>query len=145
LSYLVENQYDAYARVLTDGLQDVFEELHAIDPVDLVTHVRLGEYAAIEDLLLSSTELFFREGSLTFAWTASARIEWGNVPAVTLGMEFTHMSVSVFFDLSLRAMDQVVSIGSILFDPECHEPQERLKRLTRAVADAHLPRLAGRA
>ncbi|MCW6507351.1 hypothetical protein [Lichenifustis flavocetrariae] len=140
MTFLVENDHDAYARILVDGLQDVLQELHAIDLLDLVSFIRFSQYTAIEDLLQSSTELFFKEGTLTFAWNASVEMDWGDVPTVTLAMEFSHLTVSVFFDLSLRAMDQVVRVEGILFDPDCRDPLEKLKRLSRAVSDAHLPR-----
>jgi hypothetical protein len=140
LTYQIDANSGAYACILENGLKDVVDELHEIDPVDLVSFIRFGSFSAIEDLLQSSTELFFKEGTLTFAWTAGVEMDWGDVPTVTLGMEFHHRMVSVFFNLSLRALDRMVVVGGILFDPECHDPIEKLDRLSEAVADAHLPK-----
>jgi hypothetical protein len=142
LTYLVENDFGAYGRIIADGLADVFEELHAIELVDLVGHIRSSEYAAIEDLLQSSTELFFKDGTLTFAWNARVDLPWDGVPTVTLGMEFKNQTVSAFFNMSFQAHEQVVQVVGILFDPECRDAAERRFRLRQALVDAHLPRKA---
>ena len=145
MTSLVEHEQQACARLIADGLRDVLRELHAIDLVDLVSFIRFDRYPALEDLLQSATELFFKEGTFTFAWNAGVEMAWGDVPSVTLGMEFNHLTVSVFFNLTLRAMDQAVEVVGILFDPECHDPAERRRRLGQAITEAHLPRApAGR-
>jgi hypothetical protein len=142
LTYLVENDFGAYGRIIADGLADVFEELHAIDLADLVGHIRFDQHAAIEDLLQSATELFFKDGTLTFAWHARVDMPWDGVPTVTLGMEFKHQTVSVFFNMSFQARDHVVQVVGILFDPDCRDAGERRFRLRQALVDAHLPRKA---
>jgi hypothetical protein len=144
LTFLVENEQNAYARLIADGLKDVLDELHAIDLVDLVSFIRFDRYAAIEDLLQSSTELFFKDGSFTFGWNAWVDMAWGDMPSVTLGMEFNHPTVSVFFNLTLKAMEQAVEVVGVLFDPECPTAHERRRRLRQAIADAHLPRMQTR-
>lgn len=140
MSIEAESERKAFAMILLHGLREVIEELRAIDPVDLVSFVRFGSYAAIEDLLQSSTELFFRENTVSFGWTAAADMTWTEAPVVTLGMEFRHGPVSVFFDLSLRAVTQTVDVVGTLFDPLCHDPATRLTLLADAVADARLPK-----
>ncbi|MDX7950351.1 hypothetical protein P7D22_04060 [Lichenihabitans sp. Uapishka_5] len=144
MTFLVENEQNAYARLIADGLRDVLEELHAIDLVDLVSFIRFDRHAAIEDLLQSSTELFFKEGTITFGWNAWVDMAWGDMPSVTLGMEFNHRDVCVFFNLTLRAMEQAVEVVAVVFDPECPEPAERRRRLKKALSDALLPRAARR-
>ena len=130
-----------FAAILSDGLKEVVDELRAIDPVDLVSYIRFGSLAAIDDLLQSSTELFFQEGTLTFGWRAGTDVRWGDLPTVTLGMEFTHRSVSVFFNLSLGTLDSMVEVCGILFDPDCRDPNERIARLSEAITDAHVVRV----
>ena len=142
MTYLVENDYGAYGRIIAEGLAEVFEELHAIDLVDLVGHIRFGQHAAIEDLLQSSTELFFKDGTLTFAWDARVDLPWDSVPTVTLAMEFKHQTVSVFFNMSFQARAHLVQVVGILFDPDCRDDAERRYRLRQAMVDAHIPRKA---
>lgn len=143
MTFLVEHEQHAYARIIGDGLKDVLKELREIDLLDLVSFIRFDRYAAIEDLLQSSTELFFKEGTFTFAWNAGVDMAWGDVPSVTLGMEFNHLTVSVFFNLTLKAVEQTVEVMGVLFDPESYDPVERRRRLRQAIADARLARGTG--
>ncbi len=140
MSIGAESERGAFAVILTHGLSGVIEELRTIDPIDLVSFVRFGSYAALEDLLQSSTELFFRENTVTFGWTAGVDLSWDQGPTVTLGMEFRQGDVSVFFDLSLSAATHSVDVVSVLFDPPCRDSAEQLAVLAEAVADAHLPK-----
>ena len=130
----------AFAAIMAQSLAEVIEELHAIDPLDLVSYIRFGCFSAIEDLLQTSTELFFRDGTLTFGWSASADVSWDAVPVVTLGLEFRARSVSVFFDLTMRAAERLISIASVLFDPICPDPLEQKTQLREALAARVPPR-----
>lgn len=140
LSIEHDSERAALANVLAAGIEDVVEELRVIDPADLVSFIRFGSYPALEDLLQSSTELFFKDGTLVFGWTADVDLSWGDLPTVTLGMEFRHRAVSVFFDLSIRAASRMVDIAGIQFETACQDANERVKQLAEALADAHLPR-----
>jgi hypothetical protein len=135
-----EGDRQAYARVIAAELDDVVEDLHTIDPADLVSYIRFGSFAAIEDLLQSSAELFFKEGTLTFGWTADVDLTWEDAPKVTLGLEFNNRAVSVFFNLSLHALKREVEIAGVRFDPERLDSAERLSFLSEAIADARLPK-----
>ena len=99
MTYDAETDGGAYAAILADNLRDVAADLGAVDPVDLVSFIRFGCFTALEDLVQSSTELFFKHGTLTSAWTACVDLAWDSLPVVTLGLEFRHPGVSVFFDL----------------------------------------------
>ena len=127
------------AAMLADSLQDVTEELRAIDIVDLVSFIRFGSYRAIDDLIHSSTELFFRQGSLMSAWTACVDMAWETLPTVTLGMEFRHPVVSVFFDLLIGAGHDAVKVRGFLFEEPCETAGDGLRLLSRAIDDARLP------
>ena len=135
-----ESEREICADILARGIEDVVAELRVIDPVDLVSFIRFGSYLAIEDLLQSSAELFFKDATLTFGWSASVEMGWGETPRVTLGLEFRHRAVSVFFNLSIHAMDQIVQVTGIFFDAACPDPMERVTHLAEAVSDARLPR-----
>ena len=140
MSIETQSERGACAVILAHGLGDVVEELRAFDPVDLVSFVRFGSFGALEDLLQSSTELFFHEHTLTFGWTAAVEMNWNEGPTVTLGMEFRHGPVSVFFDLLLGPTSHDVQVVSTLFDPACADPGLRLTILSDALADARLPK-----
>lgn len=139
MNFSFETDLDRYAGVLAQGLQRVAEDLRTIDLVDVISYIRFGSYATLEDLLQSSTEMFFRHGVLSFAWTAGVDMAWGEEPTISVGMEFRHAAVTVFFDLLLRANDNAVRIGGILFEETRAGPADKVQRLRDAIADARLP------
>ncbi|MGI4764077.1 MAG: hypothetical protein ACRYGP_03260 [Janthinobacterium lividum] len=131
-----------YATVLAEGLREVTADLRTIDPVDLVSFIRFGSHGAIEDLIQSSVELFFKHGTLISSWSACVDLAWDTYPLVTLGMEFRHPIVSVFFDLVLGAHAGEVVIQAVLFEEPEPDAAGGVDRLARAIADARLPRRA---
>jgi len=134
-------QFDAgrYGAMLADSLSDVTADLRTIDLVDLVSFIRLGSHTAIEDLIHSSVELFFKQGSLISAWTACVDMAWESPPLVTLGMEFRHPVVSVFFDLLLRGPGDRVVVRGILFEEMVADAGGGLRLLADAIAESRLP------
>ena len=139
VTFTFETDLDRYAGVLAQGLQRVAEDLRTIDLIDVVSYIRFGSYATIEDLLQSSTEMFFKHGALSFAWTAGVEMAWGEQPTISVGMEFRHAAVTVFFDLLLRANDNAVKIAGILFEEPRLESADKVQRLRDAIAEARLP------
>ncbi len=142
MSQVVEFNTSPFAAMLVDSLREVTEELRTIDVVDLVSFIRFGSYTAIDDLIHSSTELFFRQGSLMSAWTACVDMAWETLPTITLGMEFRHPVVSVFFDLLIGAGRDAVTVRGILFEEHCETASDRLRLLSRAIDEARLPQRA---
>jgi hypothetical protein len=134
-----------YAAVLADGLRDVTADLRTIDPVDLVSFIRFGSHGAVDDLIQSSVELFFKHGTLISSWSACVDMAWDTCPLVTLGMEFRHPMVSVFFDLVLGAHQGEVAVQAVIFENPESDEAGGVPLLARAIADARLPaRAAGR-
>ncbi len=139
MTFVADSDRAGYAVVLERNLREVADELRTVDVIELVGFVQAEGYSAIEDLLQSCTELFFRDGTLTFGWSGSATLAWDDLPSVTVGMEFQNGGVSVFFDLTLSAFDATVAVGGILFEDDPGQASARLDRLAEAVSDARLP------
>ena len=144
MNQVAEFNTGPFAAMLVDNLREVTEELRTIDVVDLVSFIRFGSYTAINDLIHSSTELFFRQGSLMSAWTACVDMAWETLPTITLGMEFRHPVVSVFFDLLIGAGRDAVKVRGILFEEPCETASDRLRLLSRAIDEARLPQRTSR-
>jgi len=142
LTYYAHFDAGRYGAMLADSLSDVTADLRTIDLVDLVSFIRLESHTAIEDLIHSSVELFFKQGSLISAWTAGVDMAWESPPVVTLGMEFRHPAVSVFFDLSLRGRVDGVVVRGILFEETVADAGGGLRLLAGAIAESRLPRKA---
>lgn len=135
----------AYAALLADSLRDVAADLRTIDLIDLVSYIRFGSYTALDDLIQSSVELFFKHGTLTSAWTACVDMAWDVLPVVTLGLEFRHPSVSVFFDLMIDADGDDVAVRAVVFEDPMEGDAGGLDLLAGALAETRLPlRAAGR-
>lgn len=134
-----QTDLDQYSGVLAEGLRDVAADLRTIDLVDMVSYIRFGSFATLEDLVHSSTELFFRQGTLSFAWSAGIDLTWSEPPMITMGMEFRSCAISVFFDLTLRALDESVTVLAIMFEDPIDEESQKVARLTEAIAEARLP------
>jgi hypothetical protein len=133
-----DDQLLAREKLLAHRLKGVAGELRLIDLVDLIAYIRNEQFANIEDLVNSSSELYFKQGTLTFGWSADFAFDWIVPPKVKLDMEFRHMAVSVFFCLMLEPRLASVDIRCIIFERASADPVENTKRLAGALADASL-------
>jgi hypothetical protein len=123
-------------KALADGLRDVASELRLIDAADLIAFVRTEQFANIGNLVNSSTELYYKPGTLSFGQSADIDVKWGGTPTVALDMEFHHMQVSVYFRLLLEALQAGIEINYIRFDGPVAAPEANTERLIAAIADA---------
>jgi hypothetical protein len=131
-------------KALADGLRDVASELRLIDAADLIAYIRTEQFANIANLVNSSTELYYKPGTLSFGQSADIDVKWGGTPTIALDMEFHHQQVRVYFRLLLEALQAGVEITYISFDRPSAGPDENTERLVAAIADARfapVPRL----
>jgi hypothetical protein len=126
-------------RVLADALVDVASELRLTDAAELVAMIRSDQAANIADLVNSSTELFFKSGTLRYALSSSVEAPWDATPVVALDMEFHHAMVSAFFRLTIGQRQAGVEIVDILFDEKGLDEPAKAERLAAAFASARLP------
>jgi hypothetical protein len=125
-------------KALADGLRDVAAELRLIDATDLIAYLRTEQFGNIANLVNSSTELYFRPGTLAFGLSGDVQLKWGETPAVALDMEFTNRGVTVYFRLILQALQAGVDITYIAFVPSSAKPEDNTQRLIDAIGDARL-------
>jgi hypothetical protein len=128
-----------FEKIIAEGIVDVATELRLADVSDLMLFIRNDQTANIEDLVNSSTELYFRNGTLKYALAAGCSVRWDAAPTVLLDMEFRHAGVSAFFRLVLSKSRAAVEILDLFFDEQELDPALRAQRLIDAVADAKLP------
>jgi hypothetical protein len=132
-------------KIIAEGIVDVATELRLADVSDLMMFIRCDQAANIEDLVNSSTELYFQNGALKYALAAGCSVRWDTSPTILLDMEFRHAGVSVFFRLVLSQSRAAVEIIDIFFDETGLDEDEKTQRLLEAVADAKLPDQRARA
>jgi hypothetical protein len=126
-------------KIIAEGIVDVATELRLADVSDLMLFIRCEQTANIEDLVNSSTELYFRNGTLKYALVAGCSVRWDSSPTILLDMEFRDAGVSVFFRLVLSQSRAAVEIIDIFFDEKGLDSEDKTQRLVEAVANAKLP------
>jgi hypothetical protein len=125
-------------QIIAQALVDVASELRLIDAAELMTMIRNDHAANIADLINSSTELFFKSGTLRYALSASYKAPWDGTPVIALDMEFRHAMVSAFFRLTIGERRAGVEVIDILFDEQGLDDRAKAERLKAAFDTARL-------
>ena len=125
-------------RIIADALVGVASELRLTDAAELMAMIKTDQAANIADLVNSSTELFFRSGTLRYALSANFKAPWDATPAVEIDMEFRHAGVSAFFRLKIGGRRAGVEILDILFDEPGLDDSAKAERLSAALDGARL-------
>jgi len=120
-------------QIIADALVDVASELRLTDAAELIHMIRSDQAANIADLVNSSTELFFKSGTLRYALSASFKAPWDATPVVSIDMEFQHAMVSAFFRLTIGWRRAGVEIIDILFDEQGLDDRAKAERLSAAL------------
>jgi hypothetical protein len=128
----------AREQIIADALVEVASELRLTDAAELILMIRSDQAANIADLVNSSTELFFKSGTLRYALSASFRAPWDATPVVEIDMEFRHAAVCAFFRLKIGWRRAGVEIIDILFDEHGLDDLTKAERLSAAFESARL-------
>jgi hypothetical protein len=128
----------AREQIVADALVDVASELRLTDAAELILMIRGDQAANLADLVNSSTELFFKSGTLRYALSASFRSPWDATPVVEIDMEFRHAAVCAFFRLKIGQRRAGVEIIDILFDEKGLDEIAKAERLSAALDSARL-------
>ncbi|MGI6246102.1 MAG: hypothetical protein ACOYJQ_10075 [Pseudochelatococcus sp.] len=67
----------------------------------LISSIAEGDHDAINDIVDSSSEMFFKPGTLCYAFGSRLAERYNAAPAVSLDMRFSHKFVIVSFSLHL--------------------------------------------
>jgi hypothetical protein len=126
-------------RIIADALVGVASELRLTDAAELIQMIRTDHAANIADLVNSSTELFFKSGTLRYALSANFKAPWDATPEVALDMEFHHAMISAFFRLTIGRARAAVEIIDILFDEQGLDEPGKAQKLSAAFESARLP------
>jgi hypothetical protein len=129
----------AYERILADAMVDVATELRLADLTELFLMIRGDQAANIADLVNSSSELFFKNGSLRYALSAGCELCWESAPTVRFDMEFRHATATVFFQLTIGRARAAVEVIDVLFEGGDYLGSvSEMERLGAAISDARL-------
>ncbi len=125
-------------RILSEAMEPVAAELRLVDVADFITYIRSERFANIQDIVNSSIELFFRSGTLSYAWAAEFELDWSTPPQISLDMEFQHRGVVIVFKLVLHAYQTSVAIRHFSVEELAGDLEMEIRRMIEALADARL-------
>lgn len=125
-------------KALAEGLRDVATELRLIDPADFIAFIRTEQFGNLRNLVNSSTEMFFKPGTITFGLSGEVDLPWGCAPCISLDMEFHHLNVSAYFRLVLRSLEAGIEISYVSFEDGSQDPDKNTARLIEAIEDARI-------
>ena len=125
-------------QIIADALVDFASELRLTDAAELMSMIQKDQAANLADLVNSSTELFFKSGTLRYALSASFRAPWDATPTVAIDMEFRHAAVCAFFRLTIGQRRAGVQILDILFEERGLDDFAKAERLSDAFDAARL-------
>jgi hypothetical protein len=128
----------AREQIIADALVGVASELRLTDAAELMSMIRNDHAANIADLVNSSTELFFKNGTLRYALSASFKAPWDATPTVEIDMEFRHAAVCAFFRLKIGQRRAGVEIIDVLFEEQGLDDLAKAERLFAALESARL-------
>jgi hypothetical protein len=128
----------AREQIIADALVDVASELRLSDAAELILLIQNDHAANIADLVNSSTELFFKSGTLRYALSARFTAPWDATPVVEIDMEFRHAAVCAFFRLKIGRRRAAVEIIDILYDEQGLDDFAKAERLSAALESARV-------
>jgi len=125
-------------QIIANALVDFASELRLTDATELMSMIQNDHAANLADLVNSSTELFFKSGTLRYALSASFEAPWDATPTVEIDMEFRHAGVSASLRLKIGERRAGVEIADILFDEQGLDDFAKAERLSGALKSARL-------
>jgi hypothetical protein len=137
---IAEQHRREFESMLADALVDVATEIRLTDPCELIGLIRGERTANLADLVTSSTELFFKTGTVRYGLFAVCRVNWNEAPEFGLSMEFHHRDITAFFQLLIGRRRAGVELVDVQFGEADLADGERRARLAGAILDAKLTR-----
>lgn len=129
-------------KALAEGMRDVASELRLVDPADFIAFIRTEQFGNIRNLVNSSTEMFFKPGTITFGQSGEVDLPWGCAACISLDMEFHHLNVSAYFRLVLQSLQAGIEISYVSFEGGSSDPDRNTQRLVEAIEDARIVPIA---
>ncbi|WP_269581832.1 hypothetical protein [Roseibium sp. Sym1] len=120
------------------ALTDFIEDLKLVDAIDFIAYIRSDRHGNIEELVKTSAELFFKEGSLRYSMAAQADLDWEKAPKVSLDLEFFNKGVWIYFTVVLASPDNAVNVSYVEVPDAGGNKARETEMLLEALKDARL-------
>ncbi|AMN53380.1 MULTISPECIES: hypothetical protein [Stappiaceae] len=123
---------------IASALTEFIEDLKLVDVVDFVAYIRTDQHGNIDELIKTSAELFFKEGSLRYSMAAQADVEWETTPRISLDLEFFNKGVWIYFTAVLAWPDNAVNVSYVEVPDAGGNKAKETELLLEALKDARL-------
>ncbi|WP_319532041.1 hypothetical protein [uncultured Cohaesibacter sp.] len=120
------------------AFDDLGSELRLIDVDHLISYIHSGAHGNIRDLVASSAELFFREGTVSYLDQASMVVTWSSVPRIVLNLEFRNDGVVARFEMLLTTSVTDITLRELTIEQAETTALAELDCLVDALRNARL-------
>lgn len=134
----------AFEEILACNIKDVVADLCLADTEIIMSYATRQLHGNMDEMVMSSTELYFRDRTLIYAHGVDVSLEWGHPPCVVLDMKFVHDAVSVFFKLVLGEQYVGVQISRMLLNEAVDQGDFDVASFEKMIASARLQPLPER-
>ncbi|WP_096173694.1 hypothetical protein [Cohaesibacter sp. ES.047] len=133
---------ECLTRAIMWAFEDLGSELRLIDVDHLIAYIHSEAHGNIRDLIASSAELFFREGTVIYSDSADMVVEWGDAPRIMLDLEFRNAGVVVKFEMLLAASVTDINLQELTIEQPADSVLDELDCLVDALKGARLKPVA---
>ena len=124
--------------ILATACSNLARDLREIDPADYYLFFRYGELPDIYDRVNAMLDRHFANGTFSFACTGDANINWDEIPAAAIDLEFFSKGIFVYFRLFVTDDQPRVEIHHIVFQESAGNPSENTSSLEQTLKAALL-------
>jgi hypothetical protein len=133
-----------FEEVLACNIKDVVADLCLADTDIIMSYATKQLHGNMDEIIMSSTELYFKDRTLSYAYGVDVSLEWGPPPCVALDMEFIHDSVGVLFKLVLGQQYVGVQINQMRLNETVSERDFDVRSFERVITSARVQPLPER-
>ncbi|MEP3047877.1 MAG: hypothetical protein ABJL55_19065 [Roseibium sp.] len=123
---------------IATALVEFIEDLKLVDVLDFAAYIRTDQHGNIEELIRTSAELYFKDGTLRYSMAAEAHLEWDVTPKISLDMEFLNKGAWIYFTVVLAFPDNAVNVSYVEVPEAAGDRQKETELLIEALKDARL-------
>lgn len=124
--------------IVADAIREVVSELRLVDIADYIAFIRMERLGNISDLVDSAAELYFMPGTLQLGHGGEAHVGWTGDPRIVLDLELRPRGATVYFSLTLTALQASVEVNYVSFDLPSADPAQNSAFLEEALLACRL-------
>ena len=119
--------------LLADGCKGLAKSLMQIDPGKFFLFFKSGEFPEVYENVGSMIDQHFAFGTVAFACTGNARLDWNEAPSVGIDLEFFCEGVFAFFRLNIAQDYAAVEIHHVIFQDSSDNSEANTDSLRQAI------------